>query len=339
MLVKLNFIMGIVMRALLGFIGGGYSAICPMYIIELAPHAVRSAFSVLPEAGVIFGGLLSNFVAPSLGYLGVLGLNSGIALFQFFALFLIPESPSVAVLRARLQSAKDAKAEGIQSGTFVTYSVFRRKYIRNLVTGVGALVLQQFCGNSPIIANLAPIMSGSGIDLHPCYQAGIVTSGQQISALLGGFVISRLGRKKTWIISASGIVVFLTIFSLNSYYGWANWLALASILFYGLFYDIGMGPIPWFIMPEYFPSSVRAQGTSVATSCSWVFQFIMVFLWPVMEKYLKDFALMIFAGVTCFTIGFGALLIYEPKALTELDEADSGSEEEENVSKEVVAEI
>jgi MFS family permease len=257
--------------------------------------------------------------------LGVLGLNSGIALFEFVALFFVPESPSVAVIRAQLAGVRDAKSDVIADEHSRNASVFQYKYLKNLFTGVGALILQQFCGNSPIIANLAPIMSTSGIDLHPCYQAGIVTLGQQISVFCGGFIISRIGRKKTWITSASGIVVFLTIFSFNSKYKWANWLALTSILGYGWFYDIGMGPIPWFIMPEYFPSSVRAQGTSIATSCSWVFQFIMVFLWPVMEKYLGEFAGMVFAGVTCFTIIFGAVLIYEPKALAALEEIETAS--------------
>jgi MFS family permease len=337
MVVKVNFIAGIVMRAILGFVGGGYSVICPMYIVELAPNSVRSAFGVLPEFGVLFGGVVANFVAPSIGYMGVLGLNSSIAFLQFFLLFLIPESPSVYVIRAQVQNRKERKTDGTQSNK-VRDSIFQRKYLKNLITGIGALVLQQFCGNSPVIANLAPIMAGSGIDLHPCYQAGIVTSGQDISSLFGGFVISRIGRKKTWIISSSGVVVFLTIFSLNSHYKWANWLALLSLFLYGVIYDIGMGPIPWFIMPEYFPSSVRAQGTSIATSCSWVFKFTVIFLWPVLDKHLGAFGLMVFAGVTCFAIVFGAVMIYEPKPLADLDHSDispGGEGEEDHVSNDV----
>jgi SP family arabinose:H+ symporter-like MFS transporter len=44
---------------------------------------------------------------------------------------------------------------------------------------------------------------------------------------------------------------------------------LASILLYVAFFAIGMGPGPWLIISEIFPTKVRGRAASIATSTLW----------------------------------------------------------------------
>jgi MFS family permease len=304
---------------------GAYSAICPVYVVEMAPNAQRGFFGCLPEAGIIFGIVITFFSAPSIRYLGLCGLGSALAFLQVVLMIFVPESPTVAIMRARGEPHSDSHVS--------TESVFQLKYAKCLTTGILALLFQQLCGSSAIVSNLATIMSESGLDVDPCYQAGIAALGQFASVFIGGFIIDRIGRKRDWMLSNIGIVVFLVVYALNVRFHWAVWLPLLSIFCFEVMYDLGLGPIPWFIMPEYFPCEVRSQGTSVATSAAWIFQFTVIFLWPMIIQGMTEFGgILFFAGCTCVSAGFGAKMIYEPQALETM--AAVGNEEEDKVSGE-----
>jgi SP family arabinose:H+ symporter-like MFS transporter len=46
-------------------------------------------------------------------------------------------------------------------------------------------------------------------------------------------------------------------------------LILAAILLYVAFFAMGMGPVPWLIISEIFPTKVRGRAASIATSALW----------------------------------------------------------------------
>ena len=111
------------------------------------------------------------------------------------------------------------------------------------------MFVQQFCGINAILTNLSDIMDKTGLDIDGNYQAGIASCSQLIAVFVGAMIIDRIGRRITWIVSCSMIVVFLLIFALNVKFNWSTILPLICIFLYQLGFGLGMGPIPWFIIP------------------------------------------------------------------------------------------
>lgn len=119
-----------------------------------------------------------------------------------------------------------------------------------------------------------------------------------MAVFVGASIVDKIGRKITWIVSCSFIVVFLLIFALNKKYNWSNILPLVCIFIYQFGFGLGLGPIPWFIIPELFNDNVHSQASN------WLFAFITIEIWPSMKKEMGMFGSMIF--FTC--ISFAALI-------------------------------
>ena len=59
-------------------------------------------------------------------------------------------------------------------------------------------------------------------------------------------------------------------------------IALISTFVYIAAFAISLGPIPFIIMSEVFPIHVRNTGMGLASMCNWGFNFIVVFIFPIM---------------------------------------------------------
>lgn len=218
----------------------------------------------------------------------------------------------------------------------VKETLWQKKYMFGLFSGILMMLLQQFCGINAILTNLADLMDKSGLSMDGNYQGGIASCAQLIAVFVGALIIDKIGRRITWIISCSMIVVFLFIFALNDKNNWSNVLPLICIFLYQLGFGLGMGPIPWFIIPEYFNDDVRSTATMIVVASNWIFAFVIIFVWPAMNKGIGMFwSLMFFMFVTIGAIVFGIFCIHEPKFSMNQDEVDGYKfdiEDEENDS-------
>ena len=74
-----------------------------------------------------------------------------------------------------------------------------------------------------------------------------------------------------------------------------------------------MGPIPWFIIPEYFNDDVRSTATMIVVASNWIFSFIIIFVWPYMNDGLGMFgSLIFFLCISICAIIFSVFCIHEP---------------------------
>ncbi|OHT14937.1 hypothetical protein TRFO_14573 [Tritrichomonas foetus] len=169
-------------------------------------------------------------------------------------------------------------------------------------------------------------MNESGLNIDGNYQAGIASVAQLVAVFFGGLIMDKLGRRVVWMISCSIIVVFLLIFALNVKYDWSTILPLVCIFLYQLGFGLGMGPIPWFIIPEYFNDAVRPLATTIVSASNWIFSFIIIFVWPAMRDGLGMFgSLLFFMFVTVGSIIFGGFAIHEPNQGKNDDESNYAS--------------
>merc|ERR1712196_217399 len=53
-----------------------------------------------------------------------------------------------------------------------------------------------------------------------------------------------------------------------------SWLAIGGITLFIVGFSFALGPIPWLILAEIFPTEVRSSASSLATAANWSFSFL-----------------------------------------------------------------
>jgi MFS family permease len=290
-----------VLRCLLGITVGATSSVTPMYITELAPEDLRGAFGPLHQFGVSLG--------ASMCY--GLGLRhrldwSGVAYFSclppglhLLLVWMVPESPAV------------ARGESTRS---------LREFGRPMVVSVMLMFFQQFGGPSAFLANLQNILDRSGVAIDSALASLFVGVAGAVAAFIGAPLIGALGRKVVWNVSSALQAVVLATAALQEKYEWSNVLPIVCLLLDNFVFGIGTAPIPWFVVPELFPDSVRATASAIITAICWVMGTVLFFLWQVMVKGIGQAGgFGVFAGIMSASFVFGIVWLPEPKVEDMLD--------------------
>lgn len=55
---------------------------------------------------------------------------------------------------------------------------------------------------------------------------------------------------------------------------WMSYVTVAAIFCFVAFFEIGPGPIPWFIVSELFSQGPRSAAVAVAGFCNWSANFL-----------------------------------------------------------------
>ncbi|HXQ32661.1 MAG TPA: MFS transporter, partial [Anaerolineales bacterium] len=129
--------------------------------------------------------------------------------------------------------------------------------------------------------------------------------------------LDRWGRRAILMIASGGMAVALTLLVIGFNVGVSPLLMLASILLYVAFFALGMGPGPWLIISEIFPTKVRGRAASIATSTLWSGTLLVTFTFLTLVKILNlwgTFAL--FGALSAFCCIFVWKMVPETKGRT-----------------------
>jgi MFS family permease len=320
---KHTFWLGILSRALSGLTMGGFSALCPMYIVELSPPEATGFFGSLHQLLVSTGIVIMYLIGSWLHwqYTAVFGACVTGAL--SLLLWLVPESPAVAEQkRMALESQSQFETVKPREG------VFSRRWFLPTMVGCSFLFFQQLTGISAIVTNLATLFEDAHVPIKAGYASAISGSSKVVACLTAGLFVQRFGRKIVWVVSFGGIAVMDYLYGLCRMSSlkeqFPTWFPIAVIFLTMLFFGLGAGPLPWFLVPERFPTSIRPTAVAMATASNWIFAFAVIFLFPVMEKGMKEWGTFFtFAAVTLSAALFGILQVTEPIIEDMMDRKDS----------------
>ncbi|XP_066216369.1 solute carrier family 2, facilitated glucose transporter member 3-like [Saccopteryx leptura] len=99
-----------------------------------------------------------------------------------------------------------------------------------------------------------------------------------------------------------GVGVVNTVFTVvSSSYNWMSFICIGAILVFVAFFEIGPGPIPWFIVAELFSQGPRPAAMAVAGCSNWTSNFLVGLLFPLIENYIGAYVFIIF---TVFLVTF-----------------------------------
>ena len=288
---------------ILGGIGVGIaSAVCPMYIAEIAPAERRGALVSWNQFAIIFGQLLVYFVnylivqahvndpavqewTQQVGWRVMFGSECVPAATFALLILLVPESPRYLVLQGKDNEAlavltklqSQERAVEIIQQIRETATEKREPLLAYgwLVICVGIMlsVFQQIVGINAVLYFAPRIFESMGVS-NPMIFTVLMGIVNIAFTLLAIFTVERLGRKPLLIVGSLLMAVGAFGVALTNIVALPAWVSVASILIYSASFMFSWGPICWVYMSELFPNTIRSQATAIAVAFQWISNFV-----------------------------------------------------------------
>ena len=114
------------------------------------------------------------------------------------------------------------------------------------------------------------------------------------------WLIDRLGRKTFYTIGSSGMAVTLLMVAAAFYFEMNPIFTTICIMLFIAFFASCIGPAFWTMVSEMFPNRIRGQAVALASFTMWVFNFLVVLLFPYVLDALGGTATFLFLAVMAF---------------------------------------
>ncbi|XP_060523215.1 uncharacterized protein LOC132700112 [Cylas formicarius] len=323
-------------RFIVGLGVGSSFALVPMYIGEITQTFNRGKFGCFMGLSVVLGLFYPFSIGPHLS-IPLYSVCCAVPLVIFFVVFsaFMPESPYFLVaaddhlkaqkvmVRLRPKGVDVNKevaairesfaAENRAAPSFhevVTSKVLRRA----IVAALGLVLLQQFAGINPILSFMKTIFEASGSTISPNVCTVIIGVVEVSSNIACVFVVEKLGRRVLFLGSCLGC--FISISALGVYFYLKAhdhdvdslfWLPVFSLIVYNVFFSLGLGPLPWAVVGEVFPSNIKGFATAVCSGSNFLVSCVITFLFPLISEALGMAGSFWLFGAFCFV---GIIFVY-----------------------------
>ena len=332
----------------IGGIGVGLaSAICPMYISEIAPSNIRGMLVSCNQFAIIFGQLVVYFV--NFFILGdhiqplVEEMGKGIAAINpaaqwtvttgwrymfgseavpagLFALLIcfVPESPRYLVAVGKDQHALNVltRINGSERAQFILQAIKEtlvQKTERLMSYGAMCIfigiMLSVFQQAVGINAVLyyAPRIFGDMGMDNPMMITVFMGVINILFTLVAIFTVEKWGRKPLLIFGSLGMA--LGAFGVAVTFGHAGLelVTAASLLLYSACFMFSWGPICWVLIAEIFPNTIRGAAVAIAVAFQWIFNFIVSSTFVPLYTWSPAFTY----GMYCFFCLLAAFFVWK----------------------------
>ena len=350
-----TFVEFLVARFISGLGIGASSMICPVYIAEMAPKAWRGRLGSLFQLGIVTGIFVTLFINARIQGLGdetwnaangwrwMLGAEVAPAGLLLLLLFFVPESP-----RWLLQSGREQEARGIleniggqahaeaeivavrevlTSEEGKTGELLSARFRRPLLIAVLLMAFSQFCGINAIMYYSTKIFATAGVGVKDSFTASACIG---LVNLLFTFVaivfVDKAGRRPLLLIGLTAQVIALGAVGWMFQTGVHGVGLLIAIVAFIAAFAMALGPIPWIVCSEIFPTKVRGRAMSLATFTIWTSCYMVAQTFPMLNDNPKigpAFTFWIYAIASLLALIFVLACVPETKGRS-LEEIERG---------------
>lgn len=311
----LGLLIGFNFYRILGGVGVGLaSAICPMYIAEVAPSNIRGTLVSWNQFAIIFGQLVVYFVNflilgdhtnPIIERIGetlyqvsadsdqwtirtgwryMFGSEGFVALVFTILVCFVPESPRYLALIGKDKKALEvlthingSKAREILDEIKNTVSVKREKLFSFgvMVIFVGVMLsVFQQAVGINAVLYYAPRIFDSMGMGNPMVQTIIMGIVNILFTLVAVFTVEKWGRKPLLIWGSFGMAIGAFGVAASNIWVLHPLFPVVSIMVYSASFMFSWGPICWVLISEIFPNTIRSAAVAIAVAFQWIFNFI-----------------------------------------------------------------
>jgi SP family xylose:H+ symportor-like MFS transporter len=327
---------------IIGGIGVGLaSAICPMYIAEIAPAEIRGKLVSWNQFAIIFGMLIVYFVnyfitkgeaqewIDATGWRYMFASNAVPAAIFGVLLFFVPETPRHLALIGQEQKAlhilgkingsKKAKEilSEIKESAHETVEKVLAYGWKVLVIGILLSVFQQAVGINVVLYYAPTIFKGLGFGNDAAmYQTVIMGFINIIFTLVAIFTVDKFGRKPLLIIGSIGMAIGMFAIGLLAHLQIIGMSTLVFIVIYSASFMMSWGPICWVLISEIFPNTIRGKAIAIAVAAQWISNFIVSATFPSLEAFSITFTYVLYGVMSVLSALFVWKMVPETKGKT-----------------------
>jgi len=329
---------------IIGGIGVGLaSAVCPMYIGEIAPAEIRGRLVSWNQFAIIFGMLVVYFVNWGIANGQTIEWINNIGWRRMFAseaipagifgllVLCIPETPRYLSLVNKDEKALDVlskimvskeKAQRILMEIKETVSdqtktsVFAYGRIVILV-GILLSVFQQFVGINVALYYAPRIFESMGAAKDASMlQAVVMGLINVVFTVIAIMTVDKWGRKPLLITGSIGMAVGMFAISALSFSNIIGISTLVFIILYTGSFMMSWGPICWVLISEIFPNKIRGQAVAIAVAAQWSANYLISSTYPPMMEFSGGFTYGFYGLMSVLSAIFVWKMVPETKGKT-----------------------
>ncbi|KAJ5095953.1 hypothetical protein NUU61_005309 [Penicillium alfredii] len=311
----------VVGRVILGIGVGQFSVAVPVWQSECTSAKHRGQHVVVDGICICLGYALCNWIDFGLSKIDgtlqwriPLVISLFFSLVVLFAVFLLPESPRWLVRVGRIEDATHSLAaykgtsaddeavrveiSGIETSLEVTNDsaslgdIFNPKkpdderLLYRFCLCVALQFFQQMCGGNLISTYVSTIFEENlnmDSDLARILSSCAMTW-KFLCSFIAFFAIDRLGRRKIFMISGTGMAVCMMVLSITNSFGKNHTSSIVSAVFiflFNSFYPVGFLGGNFLYCTEVAPMRLRVAMSAISTANHWLWNFVVVMITPV----------------------------------------------------------
>lgn len=327
---------------IIGGIGVGLaSAVCPMYIGEIAPADIRGQLVSLNQFAIIFGMLVVYFVnwgiagGKPLEWINSIGwrrmfISEAIPAGLFgVLLFFVPETPRYLVLNnqdnkalrilTRINGAAQAKIILHDIKSTVEKSSAKLFSYGKIIIIIGILlsVFQQFVGINVALYYAPRIFESMGAEkdasLLQTVVMGLINVIFTVVAIL---TVDKWGRKPLLMVGSIGMAIGMFAIGTLAFLKIIGISTLVFIIIYTASFMMSWGPICWVLISEIFPNKIRGNAVAVAVAAQWAANYFISSTYPAMMEFSSGLTYCFYGLMSVVSFFFVWKMVPETKGKT-----------------------
>jgi MFS transporter, SP family, xylose:H+ symportor len=327
---------------IIGGIGVGLaSAVCPMYIGEIAPAHLRGRLVSYNQFAIIFGMLVVYFVnmgiakGQTIEWINTIGwrnmfLSGAIpaALFGIL-LFLVPETPRYLAMQHKDDKALKiltkingvAKAEEILAEIKNTVEKSSHKLFAYgkvvIIIGILLSVFQQFVGINVALYYAPRIFESMGAAKDASMMQTVVMGlVNVVFTVLAIMTVDKWGRKPLLMVGSIGMAVGMFAIGALAFMKIIGISTLIFIIIYTASFMMSWGPICWVLISEIFPNKIRGRAVAVAVAAQWAANYFISSTYPAMMEFSGGVTYCFYGIMSVLSFIFVWKMVPETKGMT-----------------------
>jgi len=327
---------------ILGGMGVGLaSAICPMYIAEIAPAEIRGKLVSWNQFAIIFGMLVVYFVnffitkgepqawIDAEGWRWMFASNAIPAALFGLLLSFVPETPRYLTLAGDEEKALRVlgKINGKEKAREILDEIketIHQKVERVssygwkvLIVGILLSVFQQVVGINVVLYYAPTIFKGLGFGNDAAmWQTVIMGFVNIVFTLVAIFTVDKFGRKPLLIIGSVGMAIGMFAIGLLAHLQIIGVSTLLFIVIYSAAFMMSWGPICWVLISEIFPNTIRGKAVAIAVAVQWITNFVVSATFPSLSAFSISFTYFLYGVMSVLSILFVWKMVPETKGKT-----------------------